>query len=120
MIQILGETQLLAQVVNSSGGHNGTLGVLASSHKPVMPSGSDSWQAAVLVYNSEDNSTSTITDDVTVSLKGLPAQNGNTVKGFGVFLFICDDFCKSVWFILLLFAICLLSRSNVCHILLGQ
>uniref|UniRef100_A0AAX7SPC2 Alpha-L-iduronidase n=1 Tax=Astatotilapia calliptera TaxID=8154 RepID=A0AAX7SPC2_ASTCA len=70
------ETQLLAQVVNSSGGHNGTLGVLASSHKPVMPGGSDSWQAAVLVYNSEDNSTSTITDDVTVSLKGLPAQNG--------------------------------------------
>ncbi|XP_031599524.1 alpha-L-iduronidase isoform X1 [Oreochromis aureus] len=76
LLALLGETQLLAQVVNSSGSHNGTLGVLASSHKPVMPGGSDSWQAAVLVYNSEDNSTSTITDDVTVSLKGLPAQNG--------------------------------------------
>ncbi|XP_006805530.1 alpha-L-iduronidase-like, partial [Neolamprologus brichardi] len=76
LLALLGETQLLAQVVNSSGGHNGTLGVLASSHEPVMPGGSDSWQAAVLAYNSEDNSTSTVTDDVTVSLKGLPAQNG--------------------------------------------
>lgn len=52
------------------------MGVLASSHKPVIPGGSDSWQAAVLIYNSDDNSTSTNTDAVTVSLKGLAAQKG--------------------------------------------
>lgn len=62
--------------MNSAGTVDSTVGVLASSHKPVMAGGSDSWQAAVLVYNSEDNSTSTKTDDVTVSLKGLAAQKG--------------------------------------------
>lgn len=41
-----------------------------------MPGGSDSWQAAALVYNSDDSSTSPNTDDVTVSLKGLAAQKG--------------------------------------------
>lgn len=52
------------------------MGVLASSHKPAVPGSSDSWQAAVLVYNSDDNSTSPTADDVTVSVKGLPAQEG--------------------------------------------
>lgn len=52
------------------------MGVLASSHKPAVPGGSDSWQAAVLVYNSDDNSTSTNSDDVTISLRGLAAQKG--------------------------------------------
>lgn len=52
------------------------MGVLASSHEPVIPGGSDSWQAAVLVYNSDDNSTSTGADDVTVSLRGLAARAG--------------------------------------------
>lgn len=56
------------------------MGVLASSHKPEAPGGSDSWQAAVLVYNSDDNSTSTNTDDVTMSLKGLAAQKGRLNK----------------------------------------
>lgn len=56
------------------------VGVLASSHKPVIPGGSDSWQASVLVYNSDDNSTSTNTDDVTVLLKGLAAQKGRFNK----------------------------------------
>ncbi|XP_071338265.1 alpha-L-iduronidase isoform X2 [Trachinotus anak] len=76
LLALLGETQVLAQVLSLAGTSNSTVGVLASSHKPVMPGGSDSWQAAVLVYNSDDNSTSNNTDDVTVSLKGLAAQKG--------------------------------------------
>lgn len=56
------------------------MGVLASSHEPLIPGGPDSWQAAVLVYNSDDNSTSTSTDDVTVSLRGLAAQTGTFTK----------------------------------------
>lgn len=64
------------------------MGVLASSHKPVIPGGSDSWQASVLVYNSDDNSTSTNTDDVTVSLKGLASQKGRFNKALlGLLLF---------------------------------
>lgn len=80
MIPLQGETQVLAEVLNSAGANSSTLGVLASSHKPVIPGGSDSWQAAVLVYNSDDNSTSAHTDDVTVTLKGLAAQKGRFNK----------------------------------------
>ncbi|KAM4576977.1 alpha-L-iduronidase isoform 1-T1 [Odontesthes bonariensis] len=76
LLALLGETQVPAQVLSSAGSHNSTLGVLASSHKPVMLGGSDSWQAAVLVYNSDDNSTSNSTDDVTVTVKGLAEQKG--------------------------------------------
>lgn len=76
LLALLGETQVLAQVRNSAGSANSTVGVLASSHKPFIPGTSDSWQTAVLIYNSDDNETSTNTDDVTVSLRGLPEANG--------------------------------------------
>ncbi|XP_028313276.1 alpha-L-iduronidase [Gouania willdenowi] len=76
LLALLGDTQVLAQVINSDRSHNNTVGVLASSHKPVAPGGSDSWQAAVLVYNSNDNSSSTLIDDVTISIQGLGAQKG--------------------------------------------
>lgn len=75
LLALLGETQVSAQVMNSAGSSS-TLGVLASVHTPVRPGGSDGWQAAVLIYNSDDNDTSTDTDDVTVSLRGLAAHEG--------------------------------------------
>ncbi|KAA8592734.1 hypothetical protein FQN60_018189 [Etheostoma spectabile] len=74
LLALLGETQVLAHVLSSAGTINSTVGVLASSHTPVTVGGSDGWQAAVLLYNSDDNSTSTNPDDVTVSVKGLSAQ----------------------------------------------
>ncbi|CAJ1068157.1 alpha-L-iduronidase [Xyrichtys novacula] len=76
LLALLGETQVLAQVLSSSGTNSSTVGVLASSHSAVIPGGSDSWQTAVLVYNSDDNSSSVNTDDVTVSLKGLASHKG--------------------------------------------
>ncbi|XP_051923594.1 alpha-L-iduronidase isoform X2 [Hippocampus zosterae] len=79
LLTLLGETQVLAQVLNSSGAddaHNGRVGVLASSHQPEIPRGPDSWQAALLVYSSDDNRTSTSTNVVTVSLKGLEPHAG--------------------------------------------
>ncbi|KAG7490400.1 alpha-L-iduronidase [Solea senegalensis] len=74
LLALLGETQVLAQVLNVAGTDSGTVGVLASSHTPVMSGGSDSWQATALVYNSDDNSSSTDADDVTISLTGLATQ----------------------------------------------
>ncbi|KAM4617057.1 alpha-L-iduronidase [Polymixia lowei] len=76
LLALLGETQVLAQIVDLEGTNSSTVGVLASSHKPLISGTSDSWQAAVLVYNSDDNSTSGNTDDITVSLKGLAGQKG--------------------------------------------
>ncbi|XP_067378044.1 alpha-L-iduronidase [Channa argus] len=77
LLALLGETQVLAQMSNSAGTKNSsTIGVLASTHKPIILYSSDSWQAAVLIYNSDDNSTSNNTDDVTLTLKGLAAYKG--------------------------------------------
>lgn len=74
LLALLGETQVWSEIRSSVRGSNNTVGVLASSHDPRTSSGSDSWQAAVLIYNSDDNRTSTTSDDVTVSLNGLAAQ----------------------------------------------
>ncbi|KAK2837635.1 hypothetical protein Q5P01_014847 [Channa striata] len=77
LLALLGETQVPMQMSNSAGSrNNSTIGVLASTHKPKILYGSDSWQAAVLVYNSDDNSTSNNTDSVTLTLKGLSAYKG--------------------------------------------
>lgn len=75
-VPLPGEIQVQAQVWNSAGTNDSTVGVLASSHEPVTAGGSDSWQAAVLVYSSDDNSSSSRTDEVTVSVKGLAARSG--------------------------------------------
>ncbi|XP_061763127.1 alpha-L-iduronidase-like isoform X2 [Nerophis ophidion] len=76
LLALLGETQVLAQVVKSSGAKDSAVGVLASSHQPQFPWGSDSWQGTVLVYNSDDNRTSNSTEDVTLSLRGLEPHTG--------------------------------------------
>lgn len=75
-IQHTGETQVLAEVLNMRGSGVVTVGVLASTHKPLVPGGSDGWQTTVLLYNSDDSDASTDTDDVTVRVKGLPPQKG--------------------------------------------
>uniref|UniRef100_A0A3B3ZAQ1 Uncharacterized protein n=1 Tax=Periophthalmus magnuspinnatus TaxID=409849 RepID=A0A3B3ZAQ1_9GOBI len=62
------DTEVLSQASPSSE----TLGVIASTHKPAVSWGSDSWQTSVLVYNSDDNQTSTSADDVTVAIKSVP------------------------------------------------
>lgn len=74
-----GETQIRAQVLNSAGTSIGTVGVLASTHQPEVFSGPDSWQVALLVYNSDDIHTSNSTDEVLISLKGLASHPGTTV-----------------------------------------
>lgn len=75
LLALLGETQVLSQIW-SLAEINSTVGVIASTHKPVVPWSSDSWQTSVLIYNSDDNNTSNKTDDVTVTLKALPKLKG--------------------------------------------
>ncbi|XP_056889268.1 alpha-L-iduronidase isoform X1 [Takifugu flavidus] len=74
LLALLGETQILAQVLNSAGTSIGTVGVLASSHQPEVFGGPDSWQVALLVYNSDDIRTSNSTDEVLISLRGLASH----------------------------------------------
>ncbi|XP_043828849.1 alpha-L-iduronidase isoform X2 [Dromiciops gliroides] len=74
LLALLGENQLWAEaqcdglLVDS----NHTLGVLAASHWPEEPSSSDSWQATVLVYASDDNRTSANLSTVTIRLNNVP------------------------------------------------
>ncbi|XP_070992264.1 alpha-L-iduronidase [Oncorhynchus clarkii lewisi] len=76
LLALLGETQVLSEVVEVAGTDNNTVGILASTHDPLMSWTSDSWQATVLIYNSDDTSTSTTTDLIRVSLKGFTGQQG--------------------------------------------
>lgn len=115
MIPPSGESQVSARVQNSAGTRSGgTLGVLASRHQPGSPNGSDSWQVAALIYNSDDNRTSNASDDVTVSLTGLAAQMGMFPRSL-----CCVCWGAGKWgscCYLLLSA----SRSPLRHLLLGQ
>ncbi|CAL8250420.1 unnamed protein product [Boreogadus saida] len=75
LLALLGDVEVQAQVVDSGRALNGSmLGVLASSQRPRVPGTSDSWQAAVLIYNSNDSSSSASTQRATLTLKGLAAQ----------------------------------------------
>lgn len=70
-----GETQVLTQLSDDPP-ENNTIGVLASTHKPMIPGTSDSWQATIIVYNSKDNVTSSDVDQIQIQLKGFPTQQG--------------------------------------------
>ncbi|CAL1616364.1 unnamed protein product [Knipowitschia caucasica] len=72
LLALLGDTEVMSQLVTPSQ----TLGVIASSHSPSVSWSSDSWQTAVLLYNSDDNQTSTSSDQVTVELNSLPKLQG--------------------------------------------
>uniref|UniRef100_A0AAY4CL80 Alpha-L-iduronidase n=1 Tax=Denticeps clupeoides TaxID=299321 RepID=A0AAY4CL80_9TELE len=76
LLALLGETQILAENLVEGASENSTVGVLASTHEPLTPGASDSWQATVLVYNSDDNSTSSSTNPVRIQLKNVPSQKG--------------------------------------------
>ncbi|XP_025954395.1 alpha-L-iduronidase isoform X2 [Dromaius novaehollandiae] len=74
LLALLGEKQIFAEVNNSEGEstENSTIGVLASLHTPAEQQPSDSWQATLLIYLSEDNRTSPNISTVTVNATHFP------------------------------------------------
>ncbi|XP_025905704.1 alpha-L-iduronidase [Nothoprocta perdicaria] len=74
LLALLGEKQVFAEVLSSDGEstENSTLGVLASLHTPAEQETSDSWQATLLMYLSEDNRTSANISTVTVNVTQFP------------------------------------------------
>ncbi|NXA08851.1 IDUA iduronidase, partial [Sapayoa aenigma] len=75
LLALLGEKQIFAEVKSSGGENtqNSTVGVLASVHIPSEMQPSDSWQAALLMYSSEDNRTSSSINTVTVNATHFPS-----------------------------------------------
>lgn len=73
-----GEKQIFAEVNSSEGEstQNSTIGVLASLHTPSEVQPSDSWQATLLMYSSEDNRTSSDISTVTVNTTQFPKLRG--------------------------------------------
>uniref|UniRef100_U3IXI2 Alpha-L-iduronidase n=2 Tax=Anas platyrhynchos TaxID=8839 RepID=U3IXI2_ANAPP len=74
LLALLGEKQIFAEVKSSEGKstENDTVGVLASVHTPSELQPSDSWQATLLIYSSEDNRTSSNISTVTVNATHFP------------------------------------------------
>lgn len=74
-----GEKQIFAEVKSSEdkSTENDTVGVLASVHTPSELQPSDSWQATLLIYSSEDNRTSSNISTVTVNATHFPKLRGN-------------------------------------------
>ncbi|XP_062902585.1 alpha-L-iduronidase isoform X2 [Mobula hypostoma] len=76
LLALLGEKQLKIDMMpnGDASNWNSTLGALASIHEPPNNHSSDSWQAAVLIYNSDDIRTSSDVTFVTVNLTNFPTQ----------------------------------------------
>ncbi|XP_032846411.2 alpha-L-iduronidase isoform X3 [Tyto alba] len=74
LLALLGEKQIFAEVNSSEGEstQSSTIGVLASVHTPSEVQPSDSWQATLLMYSSEDNRTSSNISTVTVNATHFP------------------------------------------------
>lgn len=76
-----GEEQIFAEmkISGDESAQNSTVGVLAAVHTPIETQPSDSWQATVLVYSSEDNRTSSNTSAVTVNAAHFPKLKGKQI-----------------------------------------
>ncbi|KAK6492889.1 alpha-L-iduronidase isoform X1 [Huso huso] len=76
LLALLGEKQISSDIGASRESVNMTLGVIASTHETAIPGTSDSWQSTILIYNSNDNDTSSDVGYVTVNLNNYPSQLG--------------------------------------------
>lgn len=76
LLALLGEKQISSDIGASGESVNMTLGVIASTHETAIPGTSDSWQSTILIYNSNDNDTSSDVGYVTVNLNNYPSQLG--------------------------------------------
>ncbi|XP_074022675.1 alpha-L-iduronidase [Numenius arquata] len=74
LLALLGEKQIFAEVKSSEGEsiQNSAIGILASVHTPSEMQHSDSWQATLLMYSSEDNRTSSNISTVTLNVTHFP------------------------------------------------
>uniref|UniRef100_A0A8C8RJR2 Alpha-L-iduronidase n=1 Tax=Pelusios castaneus TaxID=367368 RepID=A0A8C8RJR2_9SAUR len=73
LLALLGETQVSAGIVSKDkSAKNDTLGILATVHTPGELQPSDSWQATILIYASDDSQPSMNISAVTVKVTHFP------------------------------------------------
>ncbi|XP_072177683.1 alpha-L-iduronidase-like [Diadema setosum] len=87
LLSLLGERQVLVTNVTSGRQVNAVwsdLGVLGSVHTPSQTSNSDSWQAAILIFNSADTTNVTGRDSVQLQITGIKSPIfSNTIDSTG-------------------------------------
>uniref|UniRef100_A0A8D0GXV6 Alpha-L-iduronidase n=1 Tax=Sphenodon punctatus TaxID=8508 RepID=A0A8D0GXV6_SPHPU len=74
LLALLGEKQVSTNI-HSSNSYN-IVGALATLHYPARAQRSDNWQAAILIYASHDNRTSSNISAVTVNVTNIPKYAG--------------------------------------------
>ncbi|XP_066473945.1 alpha-L-iduronidase isoform X1 [Tiliqua scincoides] len=74
LLALLGEEQASANMHSHESNDYNILGVVASLHRPAQLQPSDSWQASILVYSSNDNQTSSNISAVTINVTNYPAH----------------------------------------------
>uniref|UniRef100_A0A674K0R2 Alpha-L-iduronidase n=1 Tax=Terrapene triunguis TaxID=2587831 RepID=A0A674K0R2_9SAUR len=73
LLALLGENQVFADIISKDeSADTDTVGVLATVHAPAELQPSDSWQATILIYASDDNRTSSNISAVTVNVTRFP------------------------------------------------
>ncbi|XP_067409489.1 alpha-L-iduronidase isoform X2 [Emydura macquarii macquarii] len=73
LLALLGEEQVSAGIISKdNSAKNKTVGVLAAVHTPAELQPSDSWQATILIYASDDNQTSVDINAITVNVTQFP------------------------------------------------
>ncbi|EMP38551.1 Alpha-L-iduronidase [Chelonia mydas] len=73
LLALLGENQVFADIISKDeSADTDTVGVLATAHTPAELQPSDSWQATILIYASDDNQTSSNISAVTVNITHFP------------------------------------------------
>ncbi|XP_053887979.1 alpha-L-iduronidase [Malaclemys terrapin pileata] len=73
LLALLGENQVFADIISKGeSADTDIVGVLATVHTPAELQPSDSWQATILIYASDDNRTSSNISAVTVNVTRFP------------------------------------------------
>ncbi|XP_063150928.1 alpha-L-iduronidase [Candoia aspera] len=72
LLALLGEEQISANISSHRSEDCNALGILASLHKPSGLQLSDSWQASILIYSSNDNKTSSNISTVILNVANYP------------------------------------------------
>lgn len=116
----VGEEQVSADIHSHESNDYNILGVIASTHRPAHLQLSDSWQASILIYSSNDYQTSSNISVVTINITNYPAHQGNSVIVFAAFFTYTSLNVLHLWFkynSVILFAVFFTYTSpNVLHL----
>ncbi|XP_069482481.1 alpha-L-iduronidase [Ambystoma mexicanum] len=76
LLALLGDKQIAIDVENNEEKTDDIVGAIATIHEPAEMNTSDSWQASIIIYSSDDNRTSSSLNCVMLNLTHFPRNKG--------------------------------------------